>query len=508
MLSMQRSRWQRWVGLAGVAIVLTGSYVMAQDAPAAPATLTDVVARLDAADKSSSAVANTMWTLIAAMLVFFMNLGFCTLETGLCRRKNAVNILAKNFIVFGISAIAYWVAGFAMMMGGERAADGTIVASKFIGMTGFLPSLLPGTAGDFPGMTWSNVAESVKFLFQLVFAGTAATIVSGAVAERVKFGMFIIFSFLLIAIIYPITGHWVWGGGWLSTLAVPFHDFAGSTVVHSVGGWAALAGVIVLGPRIGKYLPDGSVKPIAGHNMGLAAIGTFVLWLGWFGFNPGSTMTWGMQAGHVAATTNTGACFGSVAATIVAWIVLGKPDFSMILNGCLAGLVAVTAPCAVITVGGAAIIGTIAGGAAVLGVLFFDKLKLDDPVGALTVHLLGGTFGTICVALFAAPSVIDAYGMAAYCKPGLFYGGGIAQLKTQLIGMVAVGGTSFVASMVFWVALKAIFGIRVSAAEEIEGLDIGEHGMEAYPGFAKEDVDGTIPAEALQSSAKAQAALV
>jgi ammonium transporter, Amt family len=428
-------------------------------------------------------VANSVWVLIAGMLVFFMNLGFCTLEAGLCRRKNAVNILAKNFIVFGISAIAYWFAGFAMMFGTSKAG--------VVGTTGFVPSLMPGTADLFPGLSWANVPESIKFFFQLVFAGTAATIVSGAVAERVKFGMFMIFSFLLVGFVYPITGHWVWGGGWLATMSTPFHDFAGSTVVHSVGGWAALAGVIMLGPRLGKYNADGTVKPIAGHSMALAAIGTFVLWLGWFGFNPGSTMTASVQIGHIAVTTNTAAAFGSVAATITAWLVLGKPDFSMILNGCLAGLVAITAPCAVVSIPAAALIGAIAGSLAVFSVIFWDKLKCDDPVGALSVHLVGGTFGTICVGLFASPAVIEAYEMGAYCKPGLFYGGGGSQLVTQLIGIAAVGAASFAASLVFWGALKAVFGIRVSAAEEIEGLDIGEHGMEAYPGFANDTVPAT-----------------
>jgi len=241
---------------------------------------------------------------------------------------------------------------------------------------------------------------------------------------------------------------------------------------------------MLLGPRLGKYNADGSVNPIPGHNMGLAAIGCFVLWLGWFGFNPGSTMTASLQAGHIAITTNTAAAFGSVAATITAWLVLGKPDFSMILNGCLAGLVAVTAPCAVVSVGAAALIGAIAGSLAVFSVIFWDKIKMDDPVGALSVHLVGGVFGTICVGLFASPEVIGAYGMDAYCKPGLFYGGGIDQLKTQFIGIFAVGAASFIGSLVFWGILKSVFGIRVSAAEEIEGLDIGEHGMEAYPGFA------------------------
>lgn len=478
-----------------MALLAIPAFSMAQEAApaaavAAPPTVADAMTKIS----DMTLVANTIWTLIAGMLVFFMNLGFCTLETGLCRRKNAVNILAKNFIVFGISAIAFWVAGYAMMFGGAPDASGKIVTTKFLGMTGFLPSLI-GDGDKFPGISWAVVSDAVKFFFQLVFAGTAATIVSGAVAERIKFGTFMLFSFLLVAFVYPVTGHWIWGGGWLSGLSTgPMHDFAGSTVVHSVGGWAALAGVIMLGPRIGKYNADGSVNPMPGHNMGLAAIGTFVLWLGWFGFNPGSTMTANIQTGHIAVTTNTAAAFGSAAATITAWLVLGKPDFSMILNGCLAGLVAITAPCAVVSIGASAVIGAIAGVLAVFGVIFWDKMKLDDPVGALTVHLIGGTFGTLCVGFFASPEVIKAYAMEAACKPGLFYGGGTDQLISQLIGIAAVGATSFIGSMIFWAILKAVFGIRVTAEEEIEGLDIGEHGMEAYPGFATESVGPVVSA--------------
>lgn len=476
-----------WKSLAAIAVV-TGLAItqstLAQDA--AP-TLESTVTKLDEGFKSSSLVANTVWTLIAGMLVFWMNAGFACLETGLCRRKNAVHILAKNFIVFAVSSIAFWVIGMGLMFGVDKGG--------YIGTTGFLPSLVTDT-DLFPGISWAVVPESVKFFFQLVFAGTAATIVSGAVAERAKFAGFMLFSFILVALVYPITGHWIWGGGWLAPVLengvitkAGIHDFAGSTVVHSVGGWAALAGVIMIGPRIGKYSKDGKVNPIPGHNMGLAALGCLILWLGWFGFNPGSTMTASTQIGYIAVTTNTAGAFGAVAATIVAWLVLGKPDLSMILNGCLAGLVAITAGCAVVSVPGAAVIGTLAGALVVFGVLFWDKLKMDDPVGALAVHLLCGVFGTICVGLFANKTVIDTYGMAAYCLPGLFSeGGSAAQLIAQLKGIVAVGATVFVLSMVAWAILKVTVGIRVSEKEEIEGLDVGEHGMEAYPGFAVEAV--------------------
>jgi len=482
MLNAQRGQTNRWLALTGAVILASTAVALGQPAPAATPT---PVEALTTKVGDLQFMANTVWTLICGMLVFWMNAGFATLEAGLCRRKNAVHILAKNFIVFAVSSAAYWVAGFGMMFG-PSIIGGSDGGKGFMGWSGMFPTLLDATSGDFPGIAFAQVPVGVKFFFQLVFAGTAATIVSGAVAERTKFNAFMIFSFILVAIIYPITGHWIWGGGWLSALSTPFHDFAGSTVVHSVGGWAALAGVIVIGARVGKFNKDGSVNPIPGHNMGLAALGCLILWLGWFGFNPGSTMAAVPAIGHIAVTTNSAGAFGALAATITAWIVLGKPDFSMILNGCLAGLVAVTAGCAVVTVGGAAIIGTIAGTLVVFAVLTFDKLKLDDPVGALSVHLVCGTFGTICVGLFANADIAAYTG--AVCKPGLFYGGDASQLITQLIGIGAVGGTVFVISLVAWYVLKLTIGVRVAEHEEHEGLDIGEHGMEAYPGFALEGI--------------------
>lgn len=410
---------------------------------------------------------DTLWVVITACLVFFMNAGFATLETGLCQSKNAVNILAKNFIVFAVASIAYWVVGFALMFG-----DG----NSLIGLSGWLlkgadNSPLTGEAykGVFTALNWTGVPLGAKFFFQLVFAGTAATIVSGAVAERIKFLSFILFSFFLVAVIYPVGGHWAWGGGWLATAG--FKDFAGSTVVHSIGGWAALTGVMILGPRIGKYGPDGKVQPIPGHNMSLATIGTFILWLGWFGFNPGSTMAADVAAiTTVALNTNMAAAAGCLSATAVAWVVLGKPDLSMILNGTLAGLVAITAPCAFVTTGTSVVIGTMAGVLVVFAVLFFDRVKLDDPVGALSVHLVNGAFGTVAVGLFAT-------------EGGLFTGGGFALTLVQLKGIVAVGAFTAASSAIVWYALKLTLGIRVSPEEEREGLDSGEHGMVAYPGL-------------------------
>jgi Amt family ammonium transporter len=420
---------------------------------------------------------DTLWVVVTACLVFFMNAGFATLETGLCQAKNAVNILAKNFIVFAVASIAYWVLGFGLMFG-----DGT----PFVGLSGFFlggadnsPAMGEAYVGVFDSLNWTGVPLAAKFFFQLVFAATAATIVSGAVAERIKFLSFILFSFFLVAFVYPVGGHWAWGGGWLGTAG--FKDFAGSTVVHSIGGWAALTGVMILGPRLGKYGPDGKVKPIPGHNMALATLGTFILWLGWFGFNPGSTMAADVGAiTTVALNTNMAAAAGCLAATAVAWVVLGKPDLSMTLNGTLAGLVAITAGCNVVTTGTSVIIGTVAGVLVVFAVLFFDKVRLDDPVGALSVHLVNGVWGTLAVGLFAL-------------EGGLLTGGGIALTLTQLKGIAAVGAFTALSTAVIWYALKATLGIRVSAEEEREGLDTGEHGMEAYPGF-------TTPAPALQPS--------
>ena len=313
-----------------------------------------------------------------------------------------------------------------------------------------------------------------KFFFQLVFAATAATIVSGCVAERIKFSSFMIFSFLLVAIIYPIQGHWIWGGGWLGGMG--FLDFAGSTVVHSVGGWAGLAGIIVLGPRLGKYTSDGRMQPMPGHNMPLVTLGGFILWLGWFGFNPGSTMAADAGAiARIAVTTNLAASAGVVASSVTSRTLFGKADLSMSVNGALAGLVAITAPCANVTPLGAVIIGLAAGFIVCVAIPFLDKIKIDDPVGAVSVHLVCGVFGTLALGLFAAPSIDEGV-------VGLFYGGGAGLLIKQLAGVVAVGVFTFVLSFILWQAVKAVVGVRVSAEDELAGLDISEHAMEAYAG--------------------------
>jgi Amt family ammonium transporter len=334
-------------------------------------------------------------------------------------------------------------------------------------------------SGDYPSISWTGVPLSAKFFFQLVFAGTAATIVSGAVAERIKYLSFIVFSLLISIFIYPVVGHWIWGGGWLADKG--FFDFAGSTQVHSIGGWCALTGILFLGPRIGKYSPEGKVNAIPGHNMSSAFIGCLVLWFGWFGFNPGSTMTADPKfIADVALTTNLAAAMATLSATLTAWVLLGKPDIGMTLNGCLAGLVAITAPCAFVTPEAAVIIGLIAGLIVVLAVLGFDRIKIDDPVGATSVHLVNGIFGTLCIGLFAHPELI---GRGAGLKAGLLYGGGMDQMIIQATGVIATGVYVVIVSSICWLLIKATMGLRVSAEEEKEGLDIGEHGNEAYHVF-------------------------
>lgn len=420
-------------------------------------------------------VMNTIWVLITAKMIFFMNLGFAMVESGFARVKNCVNILSKNFIVFAVSSLGFLFLGWGLMFG-----DG----NPFVGLKGLWfasgmdnsPATGSAYQGVYSSIAWTAVPFWAKFFFQLVFCGTAATIVSGAVAERIKYKSFILFSFIMTMFIYPIVGHWIWGGGWLAQKG--FFDFAGSTVVHSVGGWAALAGVLLLGPRFGKY-SNGKINPIPGHNLSLATLGTFVLWFGWFGFNPGSTMTAEPIAiSHIAITTNTAAAAAVMSATIVSWVLLGKPDLGMTLNGCLAGLVAITAPCAFVTVVDSIIIGLIAGVLVVLAVIGFDRLKIDDPVGALSVHLVNGVFGTLCVGLFAHDKIT---GTAT--GSGLLYGGGTKLLLTQLNGIISVAAYTFIVSFVTWAILKATMGIRVSLQEEIEGLDVGEHGNSAYPEF-------------------------
>jgi len=404
---------------------------------------------------------DVMWTLIAAILVMFMQAGFAMVETGLTRAKNAGNILMKTMFDFAAASPAFFLIGFALMFGDD--------VGGFVGFSNF--GLSEATTADADGL-W----KYTFWFFQCMLAATAVTIVSGAIAERTKFVAYLILSALVAALVYPVSGHWIWGGGWLSRLDAPMIDFAGSTVVHSVGGWVALAGAMLLGPRLGKYAKDGAARAIPGHNLPLAGLGVFILWFGWFGFNPGATTAATGAIGLIAVTTNLAACLAGLTAMFTTWLRYGKPDVSMSLNGVLAGLVAITAGCANVSPMAAMLIGAMAGVIVVLAVEFIDKvLKIDDPVGAISVHGVCGAFGTLCVGLFASPD----YGTVA----GLFYGGGVTQLITQIIGVGAVFVWAFGSGLVLFGLLKITVGIRVSAEDELKGLDLTEHGSEAYSGF-------------------------
>jgi Amt family ammonium transporter len=395
--------------------------------------------------------ANYLWTLVAAALVFFMQAGFAMVETGFTRAKNAINIMMKNLMDFAAGSVAFWAVGFGLMFGASP--------TGWFGTTGFfLSDYQPG------GDPW----VLAFWMFQVVFAATAATIVSGAMAERTKFTAYLVYSVFISAVIYPIFGAWAWGGafkggGWLQQLG--FIDFAGSTVVHSVGGWAALAGAMVLGPRLGKYGRDGRIRPILGHNMPLAALGVFILWLGWFGFNPGSTTAATKDIALIFVNTNLAAAAGCILALATSWLKFGKPEIGMTLNGALAGLVAVTAGCATVAPAGALAIGAVAGILVVLAVLFFDRVRIDDPVGAVSVHAVNGAWGTLAAGLFH----VDGLSLSV--------------VLVQLLGIAACFLWTFPTAFILFKVLAKAAGLRVSPEEELEGLDISEHAGVAYPDF-------------------------
>lgn len=464
----------------------TGTFVFAEDAPVTSVTATaEVAAPAPAAaptpppevtlstdkviaetgddgtvvsqtEKNStfSGSLTAIWLLITGALVFFMQAGFAMVETGLTRAKNANNILMKNLMDFSVGSVIFFLVGWGLMYGKMG-----LEAGKFIGFSDFM-------------LSSSN--DTMSWFFQVVFAATAATIVSGAMAERTKFVSYLAYTLIISGVIYPISGHWIWGGGWLSEMG--FHDFAGSTVVHSVGGWAALVGAIMLGPRIGKYVKDEKgkvqVRAIQGHNMPLAALGVFILWFGWYGFNCGSTLN-GMDLSmtHVAVTTTLAASMGALLAMFTTWIISKKPDVSMTLNGALAGLVAITAPCAVVSPTAALAIGAIAGVLVVLSVEFVEKvLHIDDPVGAVSVHAVNGAWGTLAVGIFGDLAKLSNHGR-------------LEQIGIQALGIVSVFAWVIVTSFILFFIIKKVIGLRVTEKEELRGLDIGEHGSEAYNGF-------------------------
>ncbi len=400
---------------------------------------------------------DTIWVLLATFLVFLMHAGFTMVETGFTRAKNAGNIIMKNFAGYSSGVLVYTAVGFAIMFG--------VSSSGVFGTSGFFVN----DTFDHLGLT---VPTYAFLIFQTVFAATAATIVSGAMAERTKFSAYLLYTLAITAIIYPVVGHWVWGGGWLDDLG--FIDFAGSTVVHSVGGWAALVGASVLGARKGKFTKDGTPNAIPGHSITLGALGVFILWFGWFGFNPGSTLSGlDLSIASIAVTTNISAAAGAVVAMMLSSWRYGKPDVGLTLNGALAGLVAITAGCADVNILGAMMIGAGSGILIIFGVEFIERvLHVDDPVGAIAVHGICGIYGTLMVGVFA----IDG---------GLLYGGGIALLGVQAIGVIAVAIWTLTTTFVLFKALKATVGLRVSVKEEEDGLDLSEHGMEAYADFVQ-----------------------
>ena len=451
---MRRTRRKLAAGLALVTAVLavTATPVLAEE------EVTGTMAETSISAEAVQVVLDNIWVLVAAVLVIFMQAGFALVEAGLTRAKNVANIMMKNLMDFVVGVLVFAAVGFAFAFG---------EGNGFIGTEGWFLDSATFSAG------WLNLSLPTFFIFQVAFAATAATIVSGAMAERTKFKAYFIYSALITAIVYPIVVHWVWGGGWLSTLSTPYHDFAGSGVVHTVGGVAAMVGAAILGPRIGKYAADGRPRAIPGHSIPFAIIGCFILLVGWFGFNPGSQLAADGAVTAIAVTTLLAGAAGALVATFVTWIKDGKPDVAMAGNGLLAGLVGITAGCAALGNWSAVIVGGIAGALVVGSVYFFDRIRIDDPVGAVSVHGVCGIWGVIAVGLFAAEE-------SDYWKAGLFFGGGTDQLVSQLIGIVSIVAFTAAAMTVIFLAIKYTIGLRVSPNEEIEGLDVHEHGYAGY----------------------------
>ncbi len=452
---MRTKKWLLAASLLALPVIGWTTGALADETAVVEAA-TEVAAAVEEAAPEPTAgdaifAVNNTWMMVATFLVFIMHLGFATVESGLCRAKNTVNILFKNTLIPAIGLLTYAIIGFNLMYPGD-----SWMLGKYLGFAGF------GISTDEAGITSAynpGYTYWTDFLFQGMFAATAATIVSGAVCERIKLSSFLLFSVLYVGLVYPIAGSWKWGYGWLNDMG--FHDFAGSTLVHSVGGWGALVGAIMVGPRLGKYV-NGGIKPIMGHNLPMVVIGVFLLWLGWFGFNGGSVLSAdpGLVS-YVLVTTSLAAAAGAVGSMLASWFVQKKPDLTMVLNGILAGLVGITAGADVVSISASVIIGLAAGVLVVLSVLGIDRLKIDDPVGAISVHLVCGIWGTLAAGIWGTDK----------------------SFMTQLIGVAAYGVFCVVAAAIFFGILKATLGLRVSREEEILGLDVGEHGMEAYPDF-------------------------
>ena len=440
---MRSRRWSTALALGAVVVLASAGPAGAQEA-----TATDVQTNLD-----------NVFVLLSAVLVVFMQAGFALVEAGLTRAKNVANIMMKNLMDFAAGVIAFFAVGYAIAFGTG--------GNDFFGSGGWF-------LGD-DAFAYGTLTMPVTFIFQVAFAATAATIVSGAMAERTKFKSYFVYSFVISALIYPVVVHWNWGGGWLAQLDTPFHDFAGSTMVHGVGGWAALMGALILGPRLGKYGADGKPRAILGHSTPFVVLGTLILLVGWYGFNPGSELAADGAIGGIAVTTTLAAAAGAVTAMCAIWLRTGKPDVGMACNGMLAGLVGITAGTAAVSNVGALIIGLVAGMLVVASVLFFDRVRIDDPVGAISVHGVCGAWGTIAVGLFATADT-------DFWSQGLLYGGGADQLVSQLIGVGAVFLFVTVAAGALFLGIKAAIGLRVEPEEETEGLDVLEHGAPGYSG--------------------------
>lgn len=469
---MKKVSWLLIIAALAAMLLLPAGALAEEDAATAladEAVAEEAVAEEEAPATDEAIAIDTVWVMVAALLVFFMQAGFAMLEVGFSRTKNAGHIVWKILVNLSISAIVFWAVGFAVAFG---------TGNAFAGSSGwFLDVPTDEVSNVFAALDWSSVPLSLKFFFQFAFAAVSLAIVWGALLERTKMVVYFVFAVAFTAFIYPVVGHWIWGGGWLAELGM--QDFAGSTVVHLCGATAALVGALALGPRLGKFGKDGSIKPIPGHSMPLAFLGVIILWFGWFGFNPGSTLgAMNLSFTDIALTTNLAAAAGVISAMVTAWIVMGKPDMSMTGNGAIAALVAITAPCAFVEPWAALVIGGVAGTIMVLAVIGIERIRIDDPIGALSCHGLAGIWGTLSAGIFASPRLVEAVGVG---NPGLIYSGSADQLLVQIYGVAAVFAFVLICSAVVFFGLKYTIGIRLTPEQEMAGSDFAEHGMWGYP---------------------------